>query len=183
MGQGLSYRETLCLKHITGWTALDIGRSCYERSSTLTVRKPYKQCVLRFRSKQFIPFFEERLHGRTTVECKRNVNFLLAPTVTYNGSVIPSNHKTKIRYKFFYLFRSRAIYARRPVVAKTAACYDTEYPSPPLLLQFQREWEQTTSKMIWSLWGEPERVNVLSWRTNHAWQLGLLLLSAVPWAW
>ena len=30
-GQGLSYRETLGLKHITGWTALDIGYSGYER--------------------------------------------------------------------------------------------------------------------------------------------------------
>ena len=76
-------RETLGLKHITNWTALDIGRSCYKRSSTLTVRKPYKQCVLCFHSKNFIPFFEERSHHRTTVECKWNVNFLLAPTVRF----------------------------------------------------------------------------------------------------
>ena len=87
-GQGLSYRETLGLKHITGWTALDIGRSCYKHSSTLTVRKPYKWCVLRFRSKNFIPFFEERSHRRTTVEHKWNINFLLVPTVSRLDHVV-----------------------------------------------------------------------------------------------
>ena len=60
---------------------LDIGCSCYKRSSTLTIRKPYKWCVLHFHSKNFIPFFEERSHRRATVEHKRNVNILLAPTV------------------------------------------------------------------------------------------------------
>ena len=30
---------------------------------------------------------------------------------------------------------SSAFYASRPVVAKTAACYDAQHPSPPLLLQ------------------------------------------------
>ena len=43
-------------------------------------------------------------------------------------------YKTKARYSC----RSSAIYVRRPVDAKTATCYDAQYPSPPLSLQFQR---------------------------------------------
>ena len=62
------------------------GRSTVQtvpfRSSTSTVRKPYKRCVLRLRSKISLPFSEEWSHCRTTVERKWNVNFLLAPTVS-----------------------------------------------------------------------------------------------------
>ena len=86
MRQGLWYRETLGLKHITGWTALDLEHSCYKRSSTLTVRKPYKQHVVHFRSKKFI--FEERSHRRTTVEHKWNINFILVPTVSRLDHVV-----------------------------------------------------------------------------------------------
>ena len=50
-GQRSSYRETLGIKHIMDWTALDIGCSRYECLSTLTVWKPYKRCVLCFHSK------------------------------------------------------------------------------------------------------------------------------------
>ena len=93
------------------WTALDIGRSCYKRSSTLTVRKLHKRCVLRFRSKNFILFFEERSHRRTTVERKRNVNFLLVATVASASdskcnlsTIIPNIISNVINYMLDHAF-------------------------------------------------------------------------------
>jgi len=40
--------------------------------------------------------------------------------------------------KPFYSYRLSAFYASRPIVVKTAACYDAQHPSPALLLQLQR---------------------------------------------
>ena len=59
-----------------------------------------------------------------------------------------SQRKRKHKMMFFCLYRPSAIYARRPVIAKTAACYNAQHHSPPLLPQFQRECEQTTSNSI-----------------------------------
>ena len=46
------------------------------------------------------------------------------------------------QWKRYFRYSLSAIYARRPVVAKTAACYDAQYPSLPLLLQFLRGWRK-----------------------------------------